>query len=167
MVPFPRIPGQGLIGGCVLLQPDFGESYDDDIASSLRSLQLKLRRIKLTNDSRKEVLSSIARDRLAYADYTELLEDLNRQIGAGYQRILRANQKLTASQNKKKKPTNEKDKEKFAAAAEAAAEAARLKTLVIDVPEGLTKLIELRRQFKEVRSYSPIRDNLVLSHNTF
>lgn len=75
---------------------------------------------------------------------------MNRQISAGYQRILRANQKLAAVGKKKKYPGSEKDKEKSAAAAEAAAEAARLKTLVIEVPESLLKLIDIRRQFKDV-----------------
>lgn len=41
----------------------------------------------------------------------------------------------------------EKEKDK-----EALADSLRLKTLVLDVPESLTKLIDLRRQFKEVRS---------------
>jgi len=107
------------------------------------------------NDARKERLSAIARDRLAYADYLELLEDLNRQIAAGYQRIVRANQKANAIGKKKKHPGSEKDKEKSAAAAEAAAEAARLKTLVLEVPENLLSLVEIRRQFKDVRRPSP------------
>lgn len=132
-------------------QPDFTESYDDDIASSLRQLQGKLRRVKQKNEARKERLSAIARDRLAYADYLELLEDLNRQISTGYQRIVRANQKANAIGKKKKHPGSEKDKEKSAAAAEAAAEAARLKTLVLEVPENLLKLVDIRRQFKDVR----------------
>jgi transcriptional adapter 3 len=133
-------------------QPDFTESYDDDIASDLRQFQRKLRRVKQKNDARKERLSAIARDRLAYVDYLEMLEDLNRQISAGYQRIVRANQKANAIGKKKKHPGSEKDKEKSAAAAEAAAEAARLKTLVLEVPENLLKLVDIRRQFKDVRS---------------
>jgi len=79
----------------------------------------------------------------------ELLEDLNRQIAAGYQRIVRANQKANAIGKKKKHPGSEKDKEKSAAAAEAAAEAARLKTLVLEVPENLVSLVDIRRQFKD------------------
>jgi transcriptional adapter 3 len=137
------------------LQPDFTESYDDDIASNLRELQRKLRRVKQMNDARKERLSAVARDRLAYADYMELLEGLNRQIAAGYQRIVRANQKANAVGKKKKHTGSEKDKEKSAAAAEAAAEAARLKTLVLEVPENLANLVEIRNQFKDVRRQLP------------
>ncbi|KAF8319448.1 hypothetical protein DL93DRAFT_2164651 [Clavulina sp. PMI_390] len=137
----------GLLGA---EEPDFAESYDDDIASALRELQHKLQRVKTMNDLRKERLSAIARDRLAYLDYQELLDDLGRQIGAGYQRILKANQKLQQPKKKKLPPgATEKEKERNAALAEAAAEAARLKTLVLEVPEGLSKLVEIRRQFKE------------------
>ena len=93
------------------------------------------------NDARKERLTIIANDRLAYQDYLEMLDDLNKQIGSGYQRIVRANHK--ASAGKKKKGPGQKE------GGDAANEATKAK-LVMDVPESLVNAIELRRQFKEV-----------------
>jgi hypothetical protein len=84
----------------------------------------------------------IANDRLAYQDYLEMLEDLNKQIGSGYQRIVRANHKATAG--KKKRGPGQKE------GGDAAIEASKAKSLVVDVPESLVNAIELRGQFKEV-----------------
>lgn len=49
---------------------------------------------------------------------------------------------------------SERDKDKERERNEALAEAARLKTLVMDVPENLVKLIDIRRQFKDVSCFS-------------
>jgi len=94
------------------------------------------------NDARKERLASIATDRLAYQDYLEMLDDLNKQISSGYQRIIKAQQKAQSGGKKKKGP-GQKD-------SDAAAEVAKARNLVIEVPEGLQKVIEVRNQFKEV-----------------
>ncbi|KAF9521157.1 hypothetical protein BS47DRAFT_1357078 [Hydnum rufescens UP504] len=117
-------------------EPNFAESYDDDIASEIRRLQAELRSVKRVNDARKERLTTFANDRLAYQDYLEMLDDLNKQIGFG------ANHK--ASAGKKKKGPGQKE------GGDAASEASRAKTLVMDVPESLVKVIEVRKQFKEV-----------------
>jgi transcriptional adapter 3 len=98
--------------------------------------------VKRVNDARKERLTTVANDRLAYQDYLEMLDDLNKQIGSGYQRIFRANHK--ASAGKKKKGPGQKE------GGDAASEASRAKTLVMDVPESLVKVMEVRKQFKEV-----------------
>ncbi len=132
--------------GSLLLQPDFSQSYDDEIAGELRGLQSELRVVKRMNDARKERLANIATDRLAYQDYLEMLDDLNRQISSGYQRIIKAQQKALSGGKKKKGP-GQKD-------SDAAAEVAKARNLVIEVTEGLQKVIEVRNQFKEVRSPS-------------
>ncbi|KAF8344132.1 histone acetyltransferases subunit 3-domain-containing protein [Cantharellus anzutake] len=129
----------GLIG---VDEPDFSQSYDDEVSGELRRLQSELRVVKRMNDARKERLAGVATDRLAYQDYVEMVDDLNKQITSGYQRIIKAQQRNIAGGKKKKGP-GQKD-------SDAAAEAAKAKHLVIEVPEPLQKVIEVRNQFKEV-----------------
>jgi hypothetical protein len=125
-------------------------------------LQRQLRNIEAVNDARKETLSFIARDRLAYYEYLDLLEDLNKQIATGYTKIIRANQKAAAATlgRRKNKPGSSMGGDGAAGSAaekdkDALAESLRLKTLVLDVPDNLMRLVRLRAQFKEVSASSP------------
>ena len=64
----------------VALQPDYSEAVDDPIASALRQSQEELRRVLATNKGRKQRLVEIARDRLAYQEYMEARDSLDKNI---------------------------------------------------------------------------------------
>ncbi|KAK2460685.1 hypothetical protein APHAL10511_007155 [Amanita phalloides] len=66
----------GLLDG----MPDFTEKVDDPIATALRNAQRELRSILATNKARRARLAAIARDRLAYQEYLELRDSIDKNI---------------------------------------------------------------------------------------
>ncbi|KAF8638797.1 hypothetical protein AX17_001856 [Amanita inopinata Kibby_2008] len=66
----------GLLDG----MPDFTEKVDDPIATALRHAQRELRTVLATNKARRARLVAIARDRLAYQEYLELRDSIDKNI---------------------------------------------------------------------------------------
>ena len=64
--------------------PDYDAHYDDDIAQRLRLLQSELKKQMITNNARKARLLEIARERLAYQEFTTIHDDLDSQVQHAY-----------------------------------------------------------------------------------
>lgn len=64
--------------------PDFDAHYDDDIAQRLRLLQSELKKQMLTNGARKTRLLEIAKERMAYQEYSTIHDDLDSQVQQAY-----------------------------------------------------------------------------------
>ncbi|KAG5438914.1 hypothetical protein PCANB_002244 [Pneumocystis canis] len=59
---------------------DWNNREDDEISSNLRSLQCQLRRQCAINSARKNKLSELIKEHLAYQEYSIILNDLNKQV---------------------------------------------------------------------------------------
>ncbi|KAK5216207.1 Transcriptional regulator [Exophiala xenobiotica] len=64
--------------------PDYDAHHDDDISERLRLLQGELRRVMITNGARKARLLDLAKERLAYQEYSTIHEDLDSQVQQAY-----------------------------------------------------------------------------------
>lgn len=64
--------------------PDFDAHHDDDISERLRLLQNELRRVMIINSARKARLLDLAKERLAYQEYSTIHEDLDSQVQQAY-----------------------------------------------------------------------------------
>ncbi|KAK4946072.1 Transcriptional regulator [Elasticomyces elasticus] len=64
--------------------PDYDAHHDDDISERLRLLQAELRRVMITNGARKARLLDLAKERLAYQEYSTIHEDLDSQVQQAY-----------------------------------------------------------------------------------
>lgn len=65
-------------------EPDYDAHDDDDISVRLRLLQSELKKVMITNGARKARLLDIARERLAYQEYSTIHEDLDSQVQQAY-----------------------------------------------------------------------------------
>ena len=66
------------------VEPDYDAHYDDDVAERLRALQSELRKQSITNGARKARILELARERMAYQEYSTILEDLDAQVQQAY-----------------------------------------------------------------------------------
>lgn len=64
--------------------PDYDAHHDDDISERLRLLQAELRRVMIINGARKARLLDLAKERLAYQEYSTIHEDLDSQVQQAY-----------------------------------------------------------------------------------
>lgn len=64
--------------------PDYDAHNDDDISERLRLLQGELRRVMLINGARKARLLDLAKERLAYQEYSTIHDDLDGQVQQAY-----------------------------------------------------------------------------------
>ncbi|KAJ9191726.1 hypothetical protein DTO166G4_2990 [Paecilomyces variotii] len=64
--------------------PDYDAHYDDDIAQRLRLLQSELKKQMIINGARKSRLLDIARERMAYQEYSTIHDDLDSQVQQAY-----------------------------------------------------------------------------------
>jgi len=64
--------------------PDYDAHHDDDISERLRLLQAELRRVMVVNGARKARLLDLAKERLAYQEYSTIHEDLDSQVQQAY-----------------------------------------------------------------------------------
>ena len=64
--------------------PDYDAHHDDDISERLRLLQAELRRVMIVNGARKARVLDLARERLAYQEYSTIHEDLDSQVQQAY-----------------------------------------------------------------------------------
>jgi len=81
--------------------PDYSEAVDDPIASALRQSQEELRRVLATNKARKQRLVEIARDRLAYQEYMEARDSLDKNITTVYTKLQKKDAPKTIKKKKK------------------------------------------------------------------
>ncbi|KAJ1018335.1 hypothetical protein NDA18_006490 [Ustilago nuda] len=80
--------------------PDWSTRADDEISATLRMVQRELARQQKVNEMRKDRLFGIAKDRMAYQDYLNCLNSVEKEIEAGWTRRLR---QIKASLSKRKK----------------------------------------------------------------
>ena len=64
----------------LVYKPDFTDKVDDPIATALRHAQSELRTVLATNKARRAKLTAIARDHLAYQEYLELRDSIDKNI---------------------------------------------------------------------------------------
>ncbi|EDN07071.1 conserved hypothetical protein [Histoplasma mississippiense (nom. inval.)] len=84
--------------------PDYDAHYDDDIAERLRLLQAELKKQMIANGARKARLLEIARERLAYQEYSTIHEDLDSQVQQAYLKRTRTLGKSKKGSQAKHKP---------------------------------------------------------------
>ncbi|KAL8942208.1 MAG: hypothetical protein Q9216_001784 [Gyalolechia sp. 2 TL-2023] len=65
-------------------EPDYDAHYDDEVAERLRMLQEELRRVSLENGARKARILELANERMAYQEYSTILDDLDGQVQQAY-----------------------------------------------------------------------------------
>ncbi|KAF8901827.1 histone acetyltransferases subunit 3-domain-containing protein [Mucidula mucida] len=69
--------------------PDYSEKVDDPIATAIREGQRELRAVMARNKARRARLVDIARDRLAYQEYVELRDSIDKNINNAYSKLQR------------------------------------------------------------------------------
>lgn len=79
---------------------DWSTRADDDISTTLRMVQRELARQQKINELRKGRLFGIAKDRMAYQDYLNCLNSVEKEIEIGWTKRLR---QIKASLSKRKK----------------------------------------------------------------
>ncbi len=65
-------------------EPDYDAHYDDEIAERLRILQAEFKRVSIANCARKARVLELAKEHMAYHEYSKILEGLNTQIQEAY-----------------------------------------------------------------------------------
>jgi len=74
--------GENGIGGATGI--NWNNREDDEICQELRKLQKQLRQQSLENAARKMILEKKVEEQLAYQEYANILEDLDRQVGDAF-----------------------------------------------------------------------------------
>lgn len=82
-------------------KPKFNEVIDDPISTALRQAQRQLRAVTAENKCRRARLTEAARDRLAYQEYVDTREALDKNIASAYAK-LQKKEGPKASKKKKK-----------------------------------------------------------------
>ena len=80
-------------------EPEYDGHYDDEVAQRLRFLQTELKRVCIENGARKARLLQLAQERMAYQEYSTILEDLDTQVQQAY---LKRNRTLGKGKKTKK-----------------------------------------------------------------
>lgn len=65
-------------------EPEYDAHYDDEVAERLRVLQAELKRVSVINGARKARILELANERMAYQEYSTILEDLDSQVQQVY-----------------------------------------------------------------------------------
>ncbi|PIL26682.1 hypothetical protein GSI_11258 [Ganoderma sinense ZZ0214-1] len=92
--------GGPLPGTAAMRVPDYSEAVDDPIATALRHAQRELRTVLATNKVRRARLAAIAEDRLAYQEYVDGRDAIDKNIQTLYGKLQK---KDGPKVNKKKK----------------------------------------------------------------
>ncbi|KAI3629517.1 hypothetical protein MIR68_012532 [Amoeboaphelidium protococcarum] len=79
--------------------PHWSNDEDDEICLELRRLQQDLRQVHQLNQNRRRILEQVAQDRMAYQEYLQVVEDLNKQIESHYSKLYK-----NGVRNKRKRP---------------------------------------------------------------
>lgn len=82
-------------------EPDYDAHYDDEVAERLRILQAELKRVSIVNGARKSRVLELANERMAYQEYSTILEDLDSQVQQVY---LKRTRTLGKSKKNTKRP---------------------------------------------------------------
>ncbi|KAH9948140.1 histone acetyltransferases subunit 3-domain-containing protein [Amylocystis lapponica] len=98
-----RIRNVARFHGLLTEIPDYSDTVDDPIATALRHAQRELRTVLATNKARRARLAAVARDRLAYADYSDARSQIDRVLTSLY---AKAQKKDGPKAGKKKKKTS-------------------------------------------------------------
>lgn len=128
---------------------------DDPIATALRHAQRELRTVLATNKARRARLAAIARDRLAYQEYVDARDALDRNITSLYTKLQK---KDGPKANKKKKKvvdqalgtTNGTATPGLPMPSPAALGLVTDDEHHLSIPEQLKQLVETRKQWVEV-----------------
>ncbi|KAK9469832.1 histone acetyltransferases subunit 3-domain-containing protein [Lipomyces arxii] len=113
-------------------EPDWSAREDDEICAELRALQTRLKSISATNAVRKAKIEKVVHEHMAYAEYTQILEDLDKQVDQAYMKRTRT------IKNKKKRPVNATPLSTTA-----------LATRTADLGEGIKALLDKRKRWIE------------------
>ena len=87
--------------GPELSEPDYDAHNDDEVAERLRALQVELKRVSVLNGARKARVLELANERMAYQEYSTILEDLDSQVQQVY---LKRTRTLGKSKKNVKRP---------------------------------------------------------------
>ena len=82
-------------------EPDYDAHYDDDVAERLRTLQSELKKQSIINGARKARIAQLAQERMAYQEYSTILDDLDNQVQTAY---LKRNRTLGKGKKNTKRP---------------------------------------------------------------
>jgi transcriptional adapter 3 len=82
-------------------EPEYDEHWDDEVCQRLRFLQAKLKEQCIINGARKARMLQVAQERMAYQEYSTILEDLNTQVEQAY---LKRNRTLGKGKKNAKRP---------------------------------------------------------------
>ncbi|KAK9235539.1 histone acetyltransferases subunit 3-domain-containing protein [Lipomyces kononenkoae] len=63
---------------------DWSAREDDEVCAELRRLQKRLKVISVINAARKKKVEKIVHEHMAYQEYTQILEDLDKQVDQAY-----------------------------------------------------------------------------------
>ncbi|KAK9483410.1 histone acetyltransferases subunit 3-domain-containing protein [Lipomyces starkeyi] len=80
---------------------DWSAREDDEVCAELRRLQKRLKVINVINAARKKKVEKIVHEHMAYQEYTQILEDLDKQVDQAYMKRTR-----TIKNKKKRVPGN-------------------------------------------------------------
>lgn len=138
--------------------PDYDEHNNDDISERLRLLQVELRKVMLINGSRKSRLLDLAKERLAYQEYSTIHDDLDSQVQQAYLKRTR-----TLGKSKKGGPGGNKPKPGLASAIGLGLNRAR------DIGDNARMLMDRRKRwqncigpvFKEMKHGIPGKDETI------
>ena len=75
---------------------------DDPISTALRTVQRQLREVAALNKARRQRLAAIARDRIAYQEYVDAREAIDKNITAAYAKLQKKDGPKAPKKNKKK-----------------------------------------------------------------
>ncbi|KAI0628785.1 histone acetyltransferases subunit 3-domain-containing protein [Trametes polyzona] len=82
--------------------PDYSEAVDDPIATALRHAQRELRTVLATNKARRMRLAAIAEDRLAYQEYVDGRDALDKNITTLYSKLQKKDGPKASKKKKQK-----------------------------------------------------------------
>ncbi|KAI0781488.1 histone acetyltransferases subunit 3-domain-containing protein [Trametes elegans] len=82
--------------------PDYSEAVDDPIATALRHAQRELRTVLATNKARRARLAAIAEDRLAYQEYVDGRDALDKNITTLYSKLQKKDGPKVSKKKKQK-----------------------------------------------------------------
>ncbi|EJD48665.1 hypothetical protein AURDEDRAFT_183243 [Auricularia subglabra TFB-10046 SS5] len=127
-------------------EPDFSHAEDDQIVSELRTCQRLLRDQMAINQARKARLLEIMQDRVAYQEFLDSKESIERNVLAAFAKLQKPAKSATANTSKKKKSASAaRDEGPLPHPAVAGLGLTADGTLV--VPDALKKLVDVRGDF--------------------
>ncbi|KAK9474067.1 histone acetyltransferases subunit 3-domain-containing protein [Dipodascopsis tothii] len=116
---------------------NWGAREDDDICAELRALQKRLKVLRSANIARKQRVAKIVHHQMAYQEYAQILEDLDKQVDQAY---LKRTRTIKA---KKKRSLTATGATNGAAAGGPAAAANK----GVELGEGIRALLDKRRRW--------------------